>query len=125
MAVSNKKNCINNSELLMSAIKKGDINTVKTLIDKGMNVNRADIKENRPLFKGTMPLFRGNMPLYIASERGHLEIVRLFIEKGANLDKDNEDGETPLWLASRNGHLEVVRLLIEAGADKDTQDDEN
>ena len=124
MAVSNKKNCINNSELFMSAIKKGDINTVKTLIDKGMNVNRADIKENRPLFKGTMPLFRGNMPLFIASERGHLDIVRLLIKKGAKLDKADYDGWTPLIGASLMGHLEVVRLLVDAGADLNKVNDD-
>ena len=57
--------------------------------------------------------------MFIASLEGHLEVVRLLIEAGADKDKANDDGTTPLYVASINGHLEVVRLLVEKGADKD------
>ena len=57
-------------------------------------------------------------PLWIASQNGHLEVVRLLVDAGADKDKAHNDGWTPLHRACFKGHVEVVRLLVEAGADK-------
>jgi ankyrin repeat protein len=57
--------------------------------------------------------------LFIASQDGHVEVARLLIEAGADIDKAKDNGVTPLYVASQNGHVEVARLLIEAGADID------
>lgn len=56
-------------------------------------------------------------PLSIASRLGHVEAVRLLIQYGADLDAQDEDGESCLIIASKNGHVECVKLLI-AGAKK-------
>ena len=58
-------------------------------------------------------------PLELASRGGHLEVVRLLCEAGADRDKVNLAGRTALMWASHNGRLEVARMLFEAGADKD------
>ena len=65
---------------------------------------------------------RATTSLLLASEEGHLEVVRLLCEAGADKDKADEGGFTPLFAASLEGHLEVVRLLCEVGADKDKAD---
>jgi ankyrin repeat protein len=44
-------------------------------------------------------------------------VVRLLLEKGADLTVPNNDGWTPLNAASFSGHIEVVRLLLDRGAD--------
>ena len=61
-------------------------------------------------------------PLMRAAMGGHLEVVRLLCDAGAETDAANADGNTALKLASLLGHLEVARLLCEAGADKDKAD---
>ena len=48
-----------------------------------------------------------------------LEVARLLCEAGADKDKANRCGFTALMWASSRGRLEVVRLLCEAGADTD------
>ena len=53
---------------------------------------------------------------------GHLEVVRLLIEKGADATAEDKDKLTPMQWAAFNGHLEVVRLLIEKGADATAED---
>ncbi|KAK3838316.1 MAG: Glycerophosphoryl diester phosphodiesterase family-domain-containing protein [Linnemannia elongata] len=56
-------------------------------------------------------------PLSIACRLGHVEAVRLLIQYGADLDAQDEDGESCLIIASKNGHVECVKLLI-SGAKK-------
>ena len=43
-----------------------------------------------------------------AAQHGHLEIVKLLLEKGAVVDQAANDGNTALNRASLTGHLEVV-----------------
>ena len=54
-----------------------------------------------------------------ASVEGHLEVVRLLCEAGADKDKAEQEGATPLFIASQEGHTEAVHRVCEAGADKD------
>ena len=60
----------------------------------------------------------------MAAENGNLEVVRLLIEKGADVRAEDNYKRTPLHLASeaRFCQLEVVRLLIEKGADVSAED---
>jgi hypothetical protein len=49
-------------------------------------------------------------------------VARLLIDKGADVDKQDNDGRTALYVASERGHLDVARLLIDKGADVDKKD---
>ncbi|KAF9972975.1 Glycerophosphocholine phosphodiesterase [Actinomortierella ambigua] len=61
-------------------------------------------------------------PLSIACRLGHTEVVKLLIHHRANLDAQDEDGESCLIVAAKNGHTEFVRLLIEGGANLELQE---
>ncbi|HUF77648.1 MAG TPA: ankyrin repeat domain-containing protein, partial [Thermoanaerobaculia bacterium] len=56
-------------------------------------------------------------PLIQAADAGYLEIVRLLVEAGADVDLVVPGDENPLIRAAGSGHLEVVRLLLDRGAD--------
>ena len=49
----------------------------------------------------------------LASETGHIDVVRLLLENGADVDSHHNGGWTALMPASQNGHLEVVHLLLQ------------
>jgi hypothetical protein len=49
-----------------------------------------------------------------ACRHGHTKTVKMFIEKGVNVNIYNDKS---IQVSSKNGHLEVVKLLIENGAD--------
>ena len=55
--------------------------------------------------------------LYRAAEVGDSKLIEQLIEAGANLDFQDEDGDTALRRASYYGHLEIVEKLLDAGAD--------
>jgi ankyrin repeat protein len=47
-----------------------------------------------------------------AAEKGHEAIVKLLLEKGADVEaKDREYGLTPLLWAALNGHEAIVKLF--------------
>ncbi|KAJ7117179.1 hypothetical protein C8R44DRAFT_926117 [Mycena epipterygia] len=55
--------------------------------------------------------------LHVASYRGHLEMVKLLIEKENAIDEDWK----PLHAASSEGHEQIIRLLLQRGVDVNAQ----
>ena len=54
--------------------------------------------------------------LMIAAWIGHLDLMRLFLERGANVHQTNRYDEQALQLAAWRGHLDAVKLLLDHGA---------
>lgn len=97
------------ADQLQEAARKGDAAAVKRLIDAGVDVNTR---------------FRyGTTALFYACDHGHLDVVKVLLDKGADLTiKDSFYGFTPLMLAvspaqkRRPEHTEIAKLLIAKGA---------
>ena len=53
----------------------------------------------------------------IKSLKGHGEVLKLLLDKGADIPVANANGWTPLNAAAGSGHLEVVKLLLDKGVD--------
>lgn len=47
---------------------------------------------------------------------GHLEIVRLLVKSGANVNSTTKTNSTPLRAACFDGHFEIVKYLVEHNA---------
>ena len=89
---------------LMAA--RGDIETVKLLLDKGADVNlKTDL---------------GLTALNEAGGTGKVALVKLLLERGAEIDaKGGPFGYTVLSNAAFNGHRELVKFLVDKGASVD------
>ncbi|WP_281198616.1 ankyrin repeat domain-containing protein [Paenibacillus oryzae] len=70
---------------------------------------------NKKLTDYTSPL--QGTPLHIACQSGNVEIVKLLVEAGADLEIKNVARQSALSIALANGHHPVAAYLIEAGAD--------
>ncbi len=59
-----------------------------------------------------------NIALRIASSsRGRVDVVKLLIEAGADINTIDDHWRTPLMLSANLGYKDIVETLIEAGAD--------
>jgi ankyrin repeat protein len=90
----------------------GDLERVRELLDEDPSL------ANRPSDYVTYYACSGT-PLRNAAARGHIEIVKLLLERGADPNLP-EEGIAPrghaLYSAVYNGHFEVAQLLLEKGA---------
>lgn len=57
-----------------------------------------------------------NGPLLDAVNSGNLELVKLYLNRGADIDIMGPNGLVPLHIAVLRGNLEMVQYLLEAGA---------
>lgn len=66
-------------------------------------------------------LFRHSVSL---SQDGHVEVARLLLDSGAQVNMPADSFESPLTLAACGGHVELAALLIERGANLEEVGDE-
>jgi len=84
----------------------GDEEALKQGLNSGVDVNAIDAKQNTAL--------------HLATKHGHLNIMGLLIEHGADVNAQNDWLSTPLHLTEKN--MEAIRMLLEAGADPNIKD---
>ena len=75
------------------AVRNGDTERVKELLDSGSDVNARDSSQEPELFKGEKRL--AFTPLHWACYLGDSEMVKLLISKGAELDAVDPSYGTP------------------------------
>ena len=65
-----------------------------------------------------------NTPLHIACRNGDtaLEIVKFLIQKNANVNAINGNGETPIHVSASNGFTKLTEELLRRKVDVDVQD---
>ncbi|CAE6929147.1 ANK1 [Symbiodinium sp. CCMP2456] len=59
----------------------------------------------------------GATPLHLASQSGHLAVVRCLLTARAEPNAEAEDGRRPLHIACQKNHVEVIRALCNGDAD--------
>lgn len=62
--------------------------------------------------------------LLMAASYGHVDVMQMLIEEGADIDAADNSGVTPLLVASQGGYVEAVQLLIEKKAGLEEQNAE-
>ena len=117
------------NEKLLDAVRKNNIKEVETYLRLEGDVNYQlkdylSIAIVSPLTATVKIPFLyepGSTLLMIASTAGLIDICKLLIENGANINIQARYGATALIGASIMGHTEIVKLLIENGADVNVQ----
>lgn len=98
------------SGLLIEAINKGDISRLKKLLDETSNSSAVNGK------------ICGNPPLMYAAFYGRLDMCRLLLDRGAEIDMMNASGATALMWAVKEHRIPVVKFLVEHQANVNVMD---
>ncbi len=79
------------------------------------DTERHAIQRNRAAVNAREQRY-GDTALMWAAVAGHVDVVRLLIEAGADVRAVDDEGVTALHLARAKGHTEVAAALLAAGA---------
>lgn len=90
--------------------REGDLLTAEAIYDAGGQVD--------------IPNELGRRPLHEAAFFGHIDLVKFFLDHGADIDAPVQPlGHTALYLAVQQGHLAIARYLVLRGAKTDARDE--
>ena len=85
--------------------KGGEVAKIEEAINNGANVNAVSYEDHRR-----------DPVLTWATKKGHTEVVKILLKKGAEVNAKNLYGSTALMLAARKGYPEVAEILLQNGA---------
>ena len=98
------------SALIMASVN-GHVDTIKALIEGGVNVNYATLAAPGVPLDGV-----GYTALLCAAQNGHSMAVKILDAAGANVNHVKKTGHSALIMASQNGHVDAIKALVEGGS---------
>ncbi|BHF84417.1 hypothetical protein SprV_0902756800 [Sparganum proliferum] len=98
----------------------GAIATVRFLIEEA-----GEFSDKRPLDLLNFQDRFGRTPIYLATCRGHTEVVTYLLSCNADIHSPNKELKSPLYIAANFGHLDIVNALLRHGAQVDQADSHN
>ena len=97
-----------NGEILLSATEKQRFDLAKQFVLAGVNVNYQ--------YPSGKSYSDGMTPLLYACKWNNLELTKILVENGANINTRAADGSTALSIAQENGNNAISSYLTEHGA---------
>ncbi len=99
-----------------------------TLLDFNLENNSGlsslHVAKSLDIIKYLMEKGGENLPkaLIPSASRGQLNVVSCLVEKGANVNVSDNDGQTPLIAAASSGNQKIVEFLVKNNALIDAKD---
>ncbi|KAJ3102794.1 hypothetical protein HDU96_009520 [Phlyctochytrium bullatum] len=122
------RDCLGQTPLFHAAFH-GRVDVVCFLLDKGASVDCRNKGKRTPLMEAVQWAHLnvaedswGERRLHNSAEYGDVDIVRLLLDNGAEINGLDKGKRTPLLRAAYRGCLNVVQLLVERNADVNARD---
>jgi ankyrin repeat protein len=97
------------TDLLFDAVKSNDVAGIKSLLQKGANINAQDTS-------------KGNTLMIHAIKFNSLKALRSLIMNKADIQKTNLQGQTALHIAVISNNPQAVEILLTAGVNPTVKD---
>ena len=94
---------------ILTAAAKGDLSTVKAMLQSGVNANTKDVDDISALM--------------YAARKDRADVVSTLISKGADVNAKDKGGWTALMFAARKNYIKTVTVLLDKGADPKIRDE--
>jgi len=141
----NEKNGQTGLTALYKACVDGSLDIATVLLDAGADVNLKSTQGYTPLYAAVQSKHKpvveyllskgasideklgplGLTAFYKASIDGSLDIAKVLVDAGADINMKSTEGYTPLFVAVQNKHKPVVEYLISKGARIDEKNGQN
>jgi ankyrin repeat protein len=82
----------------------------------GSTLDNSRFREGEPSDVSLTEVPDSNMLLMMAADRGDVDSVVYYIDRGVDVNITSDEGVSPLMYAASNGHLQIVQVLVENGA---------
>jgi hypothetical protein len=110
----NQKQMESFGRLVLEGLIKGDAEMVEGCLARGVDPN---VSVPEPAGGAARPL------LHWAARHFNEKCAQALLDRGANIEGRDGDGETPLFYAIRNSNVPAVDFLMKNGADPVAQND--
>src|SRR3984957_10493437 len=139
-AAVNAKDSVHGQTALMWAVLENHADTVQLLLTRGADINahtnvtltKGEYVPARPaaasgngiIRQRALPTLNGGMtPLLFAIRDGNVPMMRLLLDRGADVNQASGNHTSPLIIALLNGQVAMASELLNRGADPNAADD--
>jgi len=92
---------------VFSAISDGNVVALTEELDKGYDVSKLNLLDRQAHMT----------PVHAAAMAGHIEVLRLLLDRGLKVDLQTDDGATLLMVAAGAAQIDAMKFLVQRGAD--------
>ena len=129
-------NSYTSKDSIFDAIRVNDVNQVRAMIERGVNIDIVDknsrstliaalLAGHREMSQMVLPLSsklnladdNGDRPIHIATRNGYKNIVSKLIKNNVNINAQDRLGNTALIIATRHNDTVIINYLLKNNAD--------
>ena len=110
------------AQAMMKAVQSNQADKVVALLARDSALANLQLQSGPSGFSISSEGYATATPLHAATDAGHVDMVRLLLDRGANVGAKLRNGQTALHAAASKGRADLIALLLDRGAQVNAPD---